>query len=222
MFTQCRTMYICTCLAPQPCTCKIVYLADVPRRQCCQAAAVTDQQLDLRELLQNALEPPTSVKRLAQPPEPQLETDKLPDAASPTEGAYSTTINISKSPCKLHMHASELPTAASRHPSPLTFTHCNKKHTSRVPVFAGYLGQVGPTADAVKEQAAPTAQAVKQQAAPAAEAVQSQAHQIGPDSPVQPGAASDSLVGSAQSAGQHNIRLLFGTAPVVFQNTSFA
>ena len=71
---------------------------------------------------------------------------------------------------------------------------------------------MGPTADAVKEQAAPTAQAVKQQAGPAAEAVQSQAQQIAPDPPVQPGAPPDSLVGPAQSAGQHNTKLLFGTA----------
>ena len=68
---------------------------------------------------------------------------------------------------------------------------------------AGFLGQMGPTADGVNAQAQSTAQAVKSQAAPAAEAVKTQAQfaeSIGPG--LQPAASSGNVADSAKSAGE--------------------
>ncbi len=75
-------------------------------------------------------------------------------------------------------------------------------------VLAGFLGQVGPTAEGVKSQATPTAQAVKSQAAPAAEVVKSQAQDVASDKvePItqgfQPSAPPSKLAETAQSAGE--------------------
>lgn len=84
---------------------------------------------------------------------------------------------------------------------------------------AGFLGQMGPTADgvnsqaastaqAVKSQAAPATQAVKSQAAPAAEALKTQAQSLAPSGAesasqgLQPPAPSGSVVDSAKAAGE--------------------
>ena len=75
-------------------------------------------------------------------------------------------------------------------------------------VLAGFLGQMGPTAEGVKSQATPTAQAIKSQAAPAAEAVKSQAQDVASDKvePItqglQPSAPPSKLAETAQSAGE--------------------
>lgn len=85
--------------------------------------------------------------------------------------------------------------------------------------MAGFLGQMGPTADgaksqaqstaqAVKSQAGPATEAVKSQAAPAAEAVKSQAQDLAPSTVesvtqgLQPPAPSGSAVDSVKAAGE--------------------
>ena len=84
---------------------------------------------------------------------------------------------------------------------------------------AGFLGQMGPTADgaksqaqstaqAVKSQAGPATEAVKSQASPAADAVKSQAQDLAPSKVesvtqgLQPPAPTGTAVNSAKAAGE--------------------
>ena len=85
-------------------------------------------------------------------------------------------------------------------------------------MLAGFLGQMGPTAEGVKSQATPTAQAIKSQAAPAAEVVKSQAQDVASDKiePItqglQPSAPPSKLAETVQSAGEQLQSQLKSTA----------
>lgn len=87
--------------------------------------------------------------------------------------------------------------------------------------LTGFLGQVGPTANSVKEQAAPAAQAAKQQAAPAAQAVQAQA-QAAPQAVADavPDAASGSVSANAQTATERLSETLRKAAEVIQNPTA--
>ena len=104
----------------------------------------------------------------------------------------------------------------------LPLTRCfTKSNTNELCLAAGFLGQMGPTADGVNSQAESTAQALKTQAAPAAEAVKSQAQSVAPSSaePVsqglQPSASSGNIVDSAKAAGEQLQNQLKSSSDVV-------
>ena len=84
--------------------------------------------------------------------------------------------------------------------------------------LAGFLGQMGPTAEGVRSQATPTAQAIKSQAAPAAEVVKSQAQDVASDKvePItqgfQPSAPPSKLAEPVKSAGEQLQSQLNSTA----------
>lgn len=62
-------------------------------QQCCQAAAASEQSVDIKQLFQNALETPKQLSDLPQIPKPKLDIDKLPSPTAPAEGECEASMH---------------------------------------------------------------------------------------------------------------------------------